>query len=55
MNATIETLDALRTPLVTITPTIWHDGDMCGLASLRVTPTCPLAWLLVAVARTVSE
>lgn len=44
MNATIERLETLRTPLVTITPAIWHDGDMCGLASLRVEPTCPLAW-----------
>ena len=51
MNATIEQLETLRTPFATITPTIWHDGDMCGLASLRVTPTCPLTWLLGVIAR----
>jgi len=35
MNATIEQLETIHTPLATITPTIWRDGDMCGLASLR--------------------
>lgn len=54
MNAIIETLETLRTPIATVTPTIWRDGDMCGLASLRVVPTCPLAWLLGAIARAVA-
>ena len=49
MNATIEQLETLRTPLATITPTIWRDGDMCGLASLRMVPTCPLASLVADV------
>ena len=51
MSTTIETLETLHTPIATITPTIWRDGDMCGLASLRVVPTCPLAWWLGAIAR----
>ena len=51
MNATIEEMGTVRTPFVEITPVVWHDGDMCGLASLRVMPTCPLAWLLGAIAR----
>ena len=51
MNATIETLETLHTPIADITPVIWRDGDMCGLASLRVVPTCPLAWWLGAIAR----
>ena len=51
MNATIETLETICTPFVNITPVMWRDGDMCGLASLRVVPTCPLAWLLGAIAR----
>lgn len=54
MNATIEQLETLRTPFATITPTIWHDGDMCGLASLRVVLTCPLAsWVSDVVARAI--
>ena len=55
MNATIEKLETVKLPFATITPTIWRDGDMCGLASLRVTPTCPLAWLLETIAMAVSE
>lgn len=54
MNATIEQLETLHTPLATITPVIWRDGDMCGLASVRVTPTCPLVWLLGAIVRAVA-
>ena len=50
MNATIEEMETVRTPLVEVTPVIWRDGDMCGLASLRVVPTCPLAWLLGVIA-----
>ncbi len=54
MNATIEQLETIHTPLATITPTIWRDGDMCGLASLRVVPTCPLAsWVADVVARAI--
>ena len=49
MNATIETLETLRTPFADITPVVWRDGDMCGLASVRVTPTCPLVWLIANV------
>ena len=49
MNATIEQLETVRTPLATVTPVMWRDGDMCGLASLRVVPTCPLAWLIANV------
>lgn len=49
MKATIEQLETVKLPLVTITPTIWRDGDMCGLASLRVVPTCPLAWWFAGV------
>lgn len=48
---TIETLETVNLPMMQVTPTIWHDGSMCGLASLRVVPTCPLAWLLGAIAR----
>ena len=51
MNAIIEEMETVRTPFAEVTPVIWRDGDMCGLASLRVTPTCPLAWLLEAIAR----
>lgn len=52
MNATIEEMETVRMPFVEVTPVVWRDGDMCGLASVRVTPTCPLAWLLGAIART---
>lgn len=52
--ATIETLETVHTPLSTITPVVWRDGDMCGLANLRVVPTCPLAWWLGAIARAVA-
>ena len=51
MNATIEALETLRTPFADITPVMWRDGDMCGLASVCVVPTCPLAWWLGAIAR----
>ena len=51
MTATIETLETVRTPLANITPVMWRDGDMCGLASVMVTPTCPLAWWLGAIVR----
>ena len=51
MNATIEEMETVRTPFATVTPVVWRDGDMCGLASLRVVPTCPLALLLGAIAR----
>ena len=51
MNATIEEMETVRIPFATITPVVWRDGDMCGLASLRVVPTCPLALLLGAIAR----
>lgn len=44
MNATIEQLETVKFPFATITPVVWRDGDMCGLASLRVVPTCTLAW-----------
>lgn len=54
MNATIEQLETLHTTLATITPVIWRDEDMCGLASLRVVPTCPLAWWFGAIARAVA-
>ncbi len=54
MNATIEQLETLRTPLAEVTPAIWRDGDMCGLASLRVVPTCPLAsWVADLVTRAI--
>ncbi len=54
MNATIEQLKTVKLPLATITPVIWRDGDMCGLASLRVVPTCPLAsWVADVVARAI--
>ena len=51
MNATIEEMETVRTPFATITPVIWRDGDMCGLAHVQITHTCPLAWLLGAIAR----
>ena len=54
MNATIEILETVRTPFAEVKPIVWRDGDMCGLASVRVTPTCPLAWLLGAIARAVA-
>ena len=53
--ATIEQLETIHTPFATITPVVWRDGDMCGLASLRVVPTCPLAWWFGAIAVAVSE
>lgn len=52
--ATIKQLETLRTPLATITPVIWRDGDMCGLAHVQIAPTCPLAWLFGAIARAVA-
>ena len=55
MNATIETLETLRTPFADITPVVWRDRDMCGLASVRVVPTCPMTWWLSAIAMAVSK
>lgn len=53
MNATIETLETLHTPFADLTPVMWRDGDMCGLAHVQITHTCPLAWLIRAIARAV--
>ena len=51
MKATIETLETVKLPFAEVTPTIWRDGDMCGLAHVQITHTCPLAWWLGAIAR----
>ena len=47
MNARIEELETLRTPFAEITPVVWRDGDMCGLASVHVRAHVgPIGWLV---------
>ncbi len=47
MNATIEEMETVRTPFAEITPVVWRDGGMCGLASLHVRMCVgPIGWLI---------
>ena len=48
MNQSIELLDTIYLPFIQITPTIWRDGDMCGLANIYIRPSAgPIGWLLM--------
>lgn len=36
MNATIEQLETVRTPPANITPVIWRDGELAGIARIDI-------------------